>query len=93
MAEVTPKDLENVANAIDEAADNSLVQSAEKVLVPQIPKHVRGILYESGKWIGIGGTVGLVVAGALEGTPALFVAAIGAVLLAASNFLAKANLS
>lgn len=89
MTDITPVNIEAAASAVNTVADNPITPSISR----HIPKGVRGVLYEVGKWIGVAGATAGVVAGALEGTPALYAAAAASLLLAASNLLAKAHLS
>lgn len=93
MVEVTPKQIKDAAAIIDKAADSALVQGIETVVVSKLSKKVRGAIYETGKWVGVAGAVVAIVAGALDGAPALYAAAAAAVLLSVNGFIAKAHLA
>lgn len=92
MPEITPQEIKDAAATIAQAADNPIVQGVETVVVSKLPTNVRGVFYESGKWIGVAGVVATTIAGALEGAPALYAAAAAAALLALNSFIAKAHL-
>lgn len=92
--EKTPADqIKEVANAIDVLADDANVQALTKPLLAKIPKKVRAGIYEAGKWLGLAGAAALGVAGVLSGDAELYAGAGGSLLLAVSNFVAKANLA
>lgn len=81
------------SDAIEKASDDKGVQGLEALIVAKLTKRTRGIIYDTGKWLGGVAAVAGVVAGVLEGAPALYAAAVAGLLLAASNLIAKANLA
>lgn len=93
MTAVTPEGIQDVAQAIDTAADSKAVEVVEEAVKSHLPKAARAAIYETSKWAGVAGAVGGTVAASLDGTPALYVAAVAALLLAINAFVAKAHLT
>ena len=88
-----PDALEEAAGALDTLAGDERVQEFQKGLLARVPRKVRGVIYEAGKWVGLAGGAALAVAGVLTGDAARYVEAGGLLALAVSNWIAKANLS
>lgn len=97
MAESNGKNIadsiEDVADAIDELAADDSVQALQQPLLARVPQKVRGAIYEGGKWLGLVGAAGLAVAGVIGGEPQRYIEAAGLLVLAVSNWIAKANLA
>ena len=85
--------IKDVAEAIDKLADDANIQGLAKPSLERIPVKVRSGIYEAGKWLGLVGAAGLAVAGVLSGEAELYAGSVSSLLLAVSNFVAKANLA
>jgi hypothetical protein len=82
-----------VAEAINELADNEAIQAIKSPLLARIPVKIRARIYEAGKWLGLAGAAGLAIAGVLTGDAERYAQSAGLLALSVSNFVAKSNLS
>lgn len=82
-----------VAEAIDELTANDSVQELQKPLLQRLSSAARGAIYETGKWAGLLGAAALSIAGVVGGEPERYIEAGGLLVLALSNWIAKANIA
>lgn len=82
-----------ISEAIDKAANDDGVKGLEALIIAKFSKRTRGAIYETGKWLGGVSAVVAIVAGTLDGAPALYAFAAASILYSASSFISKANLS
>lgn len=85
--------MNRVSTAIDELAADESIQALQKPLLARLSRRARSGIYEAGKWLGLGGAAALAVAGVVGGEPERYIEASGLIVLAVSNWVAKANLS
>jgi hypothetical protein len=87
------KSIEHLSEAIDKLTADESVQAMQKPLLQRLPCGVRSGIYGAGKWLGLVGAAGLAVAGIVGGEPERYIESGGLLVLAVSNWIAKANLS
>jgi len=85
--------VQEVIKQVDRAANAEYVQVTASHVTPRIGAKARNVIYTVGVWLGVVGTIAPIVAGAVTGEAAIYVASAGALALALTNFLAKLNLS
>jgi hypothetical protein len=87
------ENIDEVAEAIDRAADDERTPEVAEAVKRHIPTNARRAVYTVGAVLGVVATAGAILAASLEGQPALLVAGVSSVALAVSSLIAKSHIA